>query len=367
MKAYRENPFVFSGKYRLLRHLIFWMADILIFTAIFRIPSMPLEEQLILSAIWTPLHMVFAYPIIFLFIPRLLLKERYLLFALSILLWFMAGWFWNSICRAFIFFDWVENNLGLSLGSKNPWAANSYLSMMVIAGLGSTIVLFKYWMHKQKEYLNAQNEKISAELQLLKAQIHPHFLFNTLNNIYSFALHKSEKTPAMIAKLSSLLSYVLYDCKSPEVSLEKEIEIMKNYIDLEKERYGNSLDISINIEGDIGGNYIAPLLLLPFIENAFKHGTSEQLEKSWLSMDISVKQNIFRCKIVNSKNDSLVVAQKGIGIENVKKRLSYLYPGRHELRLDDEGHFFVVSLVLDIAPDVKNRKESFQNTEKIKA
>lgn len=367
MKAYRENPFVFSGKYRLLRHLIFWMADILIFTAIFRIPSMPLEEQLILSAIWTPLHMVFAYPIIFLFIPRLLLKERYLLFALSILLWFMAGWFWNYICRAFIFFDWVENNLGLSLGSKNPWAANSYLSMMVIAGLGSTIVLFKYWMHKQKEYLNAQNEKISAELQLLKAQIHPHFLFNTLNNIYSFALHKSEKTPAMIAKLSSLLSYVLYDCKSPEVSLEKEIEIMKNYIDLEKERYRNSLDISINIEGDIGGNYIAPLLLLPFIENAFKHGTSEQLEKSWLSMDISVKQNIFRCKIVNSKNDSLVAAQKGIGIENVKKRLSYLYPGRHELRLDDEGHFFVVSLVLDIAPDVKSRKESFQNTEKVTA
>ncbi len=139
---------------------------------------------------------------------------------------------------------------------------------------------------------------------------------------------------------------MLYDCKADEVLLEKEIEVMKNYIDLEKERYGNNIEISLNIEGDIKDKYIAPLLLLPFLENAFKHGTSEQLEKPWLSMDIAVKQHTLRCKIVNSKNEFVPINEKGIGIENVKKRLAYLYPGKYELKINDEGNFFVVSLLI---------------------
>ena len=201
---------------------------------------------------------------------------------------------------------------------------------------------------KKKEFLLAEKGKANAELQLLKAQVHPHFLFNTLNNIYSFSLENSAKTPDMILKLSSLLSYVLYDCKANEVLLEKEIDTMKNYIDLERERYANRLEVSINIEGDIKGKYITPLLILPFLENAFKHGTSEQLEKPWLSMDISVNQKMFRCKIANSKNEEILKGNGGIGIHNVQKRLDYLYSGRHELKFVDEGNFFVVSLKLEL-------------------
>ena len=191
-------------------------------------------------------------------------------------------------------------------------------------------------------------KKVTAELQLLKAQVHPHFLFNTLNNIYSFSLESSPKTPGLILKLSSLLSYMLYDCKAEEVLLEKEIEIMKNYIDLEKERYGNKIEISWDIEGDVKDKYIAPLLMLPFLENAFKHGTSEQLEKPWLSVDISVKNDILKCKIVNSKNEYVPVSNHGIGIQNVKKRLTFIYPGKHELKMNDEGNFFVVSLLIGL-------------------
>lgn len=350
MKSYRENPFVFSPKYRLLRHLVFWIADAVVFTLIFRISSMPLSDQLVLSLIWVPLHMAFAYPVMFIFIPRLLMKEKHGPFVLVMLVWGVAGWFWNYVCRVYIFFGFVHSITGIGLGNSNPWAANSYLSMVAVAGLGSTIILFKYWMQKQKDFLTEQKEKINMELQILKAQIHPHFLFNTLNNIYSFSIQGSEKTPAMIAKLSSLLSYILYDCKSNTVLLEKEIEVMKNYIDLEKERYGNTLEVSINIEGDIEAKLIAPLLLLPFIENAFKHGTSDQLEKPWLSIDISARQNHLRFKIVNSKNEQLNSESKGIGISNVKKRLAYLYPSTHELRINDEGNFFVVSLALEISP-----------------
>jgi LytS/YehU family sensor histidine kinase len=117
---------------------------------------------------------------------------------------------------------------------------------------------------------------------------------------------------------------------------------------LEKERYANRLEVSLNIEGDIKDKYIAPLLLLPFLENAFKHGTSLQLEKPWLSMDIAVKQQMLRCKIVNSKSEFTFSGQNGIGLQNVQKRLIYLYPGKHELKINDEGNFFVVSLVLEL-------------------
>jgi len=183
---------------------------------------------------------------------------------------------------------------------------------------------------------------------LLKAQVHPHFLFNTLNNIYSFSLENSPKTPALILKLSSLLSYMLYDCKTEEVLLEKELEIMKNYIDLEKERYGNKIEISWSVEGDIKDKYIAPLLMLPFLENGFKHGTSEQLEKPWLSVDISLRNDILKCKMANSKNEYVSFSDNGIGIQNVKKRMAFIYPDKHDLRLNDEGNFFVVSLLLEL-------------------
>jgi LytS/YehU family sensor histidine kinase len=291
-------------------------------------------------------------------IPSYLLKEKYFQFSGLILLWAVGGVFLNYSFRTLVLFP-VYDLFQYDNGPPNPWAPNSYLSMNVMAASGSMIVLFKFWMKKQKEYLSAEKEKINAELELLKAQVHPHFLFNTLNNIYSFSLENSNKTSQMILKLSSLLSYMLYDCKSEVVLLEKEIEIMKNYIDLEKERYGNRLDVSINIEGDMKDKFIAPLLLLPFLENAFKHGTSEQLEKAWLSLEIYTNQNLFRCKIVNSKNENQLPSENGIGIENVKKRLAFIYPGRHELKLNDEGNFFVVSLLIELEPGPINKEYSY--------
>lgn len=365
MKDYTENPFIFSPRYRLLRHIAFWLADTIAFTFVFR-GNIGLGPQLLLSFIWTALHMAYAYPVMYIFIPRFLLKEKLGQFILIILFWAVAGWFWNHICRKYIYFYFLGLMSGHRITDGNTWAANSFLSIVVIACIGSTLVLFKYWMKKQRDFLNAEKEKISAELQLLKAQVHPHFLFNTLNNIYSFSLRQSDKTSQMILKLSSLLSYMLYDCKSNEVLLEKEVEIMKNYIDLEKERYGGRLDVSINIEGDITNKYIAPLLLLPFLENAFKHGTSEQLEKPWLSMEIFCKQDIFRCKIVNSKNEDELPSNKGIGIDNVKKRLNHIYPGKHELKISDEGNFFIVSLLIELnrEPVLENyRKASLMKTD----
>jgi LytS/YehU family sensor histidine kinase len=280
-------------------------------------------------------------------LPKYLLKEKYVKFTVILITWAFAGALINYLFRKYVFIP-AQYTLHLTPINVNPWQQGTYLAISITSVLATMIVLFKYWAKKQRDWLQAEKEKVVAEIQLLKAQVHPHFLFNTLNNIYSFSLENSPKTPGLIIKLSSLLSYMLYDCRSEEVLLEKEIEVMKDYIDLEKERYGNKLEISINIEGDIKDKYIAPLLMLPFLENAFKHGTSEQLEKPWLSIDVMVRTNLLTCKIVNSKNEMAVTSENGIGIQNVKKRLQFLYPGKYELKINDEGDFFVVSLTLEL-------------------
>jgi LytS/YehU family sensor histidine kinase len=141
---------------------------------------------------------------------------------------------------------------------------------------------------------------------------------------------------------------MIYDCRDEQVLLEKAVDILKNYIDLVKERYGDKIDISVNIEGDIQDRYITPLLILPFLENAFKHGTSEQLEKPWMSVDIVVKDHQLKCKVVNSKDQFVPFHENGVGINNVKKRLELLYQEKHDIKLKDEGDFFVVSLLLNL-------------------
>jgi len=348
MNISQPNNFLFSSQYRIWRHVVFWIVHTIIVAFLWHSHVGPdFLRSLFRGSLWLPVRMLYCYPLMYWVLPQFLLKGKYTQFAFIILLWALAGWFLNYLFRAFIFIP-MHDYFGVTQVNRDPWGANSFLVLTTTAGITCGIVLFEHWMKKQQEWIQAEKEKVISELQLLKAQVHPHFLFNTLNNIYSFSLENSPKTPALILKLSSLLSYMLYDCKADEVLLEKEIEVMKNYIDLEKERYGNKIDISLNIEGDIKDKFIAPLLLLPFLENAFKHGTSEQLEKSWLSIDITVKQFTLHCKIANSKNEFVPFSETGIGIQNVKQRLRFLYPGKHELKIADEGAFFVVSILIEL-------------------
>jgi two-component system, LytTR family, sensor histidine kinase AlgZ len=285
--------------------------------------------------------------LVYMAVPRLLLKGKVWQFLVLVLFWAVAGVYINAGYRSFVYVP-VQQFIGFSYIPVKGFQPHSYLCMTTSIASPMIIKFFKLWTIRQKAWMLAQQEKISAQLQFLKAQLHPRFLLNTLNNIYSFALHNSPKTPQMVLRLSSLLSYILYDCKAEEVLLEKEVEMMKNYIELEKERYGEKIDISINIEGDIQDKYISPLLMLPFLENAFKHGTSENLERPWMSVDIAVKDHTLKCKVVNSKNEFAPFQDNGVGINNVEKRLEFLYPGKYDLKRADEGEFFVVSLLLEL-------------------
>ncbi len=350
MNRFLNNEFIFSPRYRVLRHVMYWTFHICVWAAFWKIMGVQLSyaRNLLNMLMWVPAFILFGYPLVYYAIPQLLLKGKIVQFFLLTLAWGGVGLFIDMGYRGYVLIP-LQEAMGLkNIISRGPLAF-CFLCMTTSAASPMIIKFFKLWTLKQRQWISAQQEKITAELQLLKAQVHPHFLFNTLNNIYSFSLEQSPKTPEMILKLSSLLSYMLYDCRSEEVRLEKEIEIMKNYIDLEKERYGNSIDISWNVEGDIKDRFISPLMMLPFLENAFKHGTSEQIEKCWISVDISARDAFLRFKIANSKNEYAPYNTHGIGINNVKKRLELLYPGNHELKMTDEGSFFVVAMQLKLA------------------
>ncbi|MEJ8816844.1 sensor histidine kinase [Lacibacter sp. H407] len=347
MNSFLYNDFIFSPRYRVWRHLFYWTFHIAIWAAFWVVIGVPLSygRQLINMIMWVPAFILFGYPLVYGAIPYLLLKGRLWQFFLLVLLWGILGLYIDAGYRSYVLIP-AQEAMGLDNILPRGPLAFCYLCMTTSAASPMIIKFFKLWTIKQREWMRVQQEKATAELQLLKAQVHPHFLFNTLNNIYSFSLDNSPKTPGLILKLSSLLSYMLYDCKTEEVRLEKEIEIMKNYLDLEKERYGNKIEISWNVSGEIKDKFIAPLLLLPFLENAFKHGASEQIEQPWLGVDISVKNDTILCKIVNSKNEYVQESKNGIGINNVKKRLELLYQGKYELKINDEGNFYVVSLML---------------------
>jgi len=300
-------------------------------------------------SLWIPIFIFFGYPLAYIAVPRLLLKEKIWQFFLVVFLWGIAGHFINAGYRTYLFVP-LQKAIGFSFIPQSGPQPHSYLCMTTSAISPMIIRFFKLWTIKQRAWIYAKQEQMTTELQLLKAQVHPRLLFNTLNNIYSFSLERSPKTPGLILKLSSLLSYMLYDCKTGEVQLEKEIEMMKNYIDLEKERYGDKIDVSVNVVGDFCNKYISPLLILPFLENAFTHGASEQLDRPWMSFDISLKDNLLKCKVVNSKDELVPNSQSGVGIDNVKKRLEFLYHDKFDLKLADQGDFFVVSLTLELIP-----------------
>ncbi len=346
------NDFIFSPKHRILRPAVFWLSWLFGWSCFLSLIFSTFTDNLIRIGLWIPAFIIFSYPVAYIAIPKLLFKGKYLMFIGSLLLWLGVGWYLSVYYLMYISIP-VLDRMHMLHGDDYPWQC--FLCVQTAAACFCSLSLGKQWLLKQKQFqqaqqawMLAQQEKTNAELQLLKAQLHPHFLFNTLNNIYAFALESSPKTPQMILKLSSLLSYILYECSTDEVLLGKEVEVMKHYIDLEKERYGDKIDISVNIEGDIQDRYITPLLILPFLENAFKHGTSEQLERPWMSVDITVKGHTLSCKIVNSKNEVTPFRKEGVGISNVKKRLELLYAGRHDLKLKDEGEFFVVDLLLEL-------------------
>jgi len=216
----------------------------------------------------------------------------------------------------------------------------------IIIGFFTALKMGKRIWLKQKESEQIAKEKTRAELSLLKSQIHPHFLFNTLNNIYYFTLSASPQAPATIRKLSGMLRYIISECSQSYVPLEGEIKMIQDYIALEKIRYGDQIKIKIKITGNAENKLIAPLLMIPLVENSFKHGASKMIDSQWVSIDIKINDEDIYFLVMNNKP---VQPENGltnghVGLKNVKKRLQLLYPVSHELKVEAERETFSVSL-----------------------
>lgn len=212
------------------------------------------------------------------------------------------------------------------------------------------ILVFSLLLKISDRWKQTEKEKLSVELSYLKAQINPHFLFNTLNSIYSLAIQRSDETPAAVVKLSEMMRYVTTEAHSDFVSLEKELNYVSNYIELQKLRLGNTVKITYTNEGTLRNKLITPLVLIPFVENAFKYGVNPE-EECYITISIVVNENVLIFNAVNKKVqiDFSKEAQSGYGIENASQRLEHSYPGKHKLKITDGEKEYLVSLMITLA------------------
>ncbi len=351
-----QHPILASTllKYRWLNHTVFWLLYVSFFAIISSQGGFEsLGEAFKAEIILLPVKMITVYFTLYVLIPYFLLKGKYSVFILSVVVLFIGAAFGQ---RAIIYYFLLPTLYpGLPYGEflEVPQVIKYSLTILSVLMLTSAIKIVKYWYQDQQTAKAMVKAKLEAELKFLKAQIHPHFLFNTLNNLYALTLKKSDRAPEVVLRLSGLVNYMLYDASATRVALSKEIETLHNYIALERIRYGDNLDIFFEVSGNINGSQIAPLLLLPFVENSFKHGVSDEIKDKWISINLNYNEPYLTFRVENSRSRSIDASKNkdytgGIGLKNVKRRLELLYPAGYELHIEDEEDSYFISLTLNL-------------------
>ncbi|MEO1258008.1 MAG: histidine kinase [Bacteroidota bacterium] len=227
-----------------------------------------------------------------------------------------------------------------------------FFANFFVVGTSTLVKITLDWLKNQRETQELQTKTMQSELQFLKSQINPHFLFNTLNSLYALTLKKSDKAPDIVLKLSEMMRYMLYECNEPLVPLSKEVHYIKNYLELEKLRQGKNVDIDFVVEGLISNQKIAPLMFMSFIENCFKHGLGNNLSKGFVKITLHVLGDEVNALIENSKPESmpkpLHARSGGIGLVNVSRRLDLLYPKKYSLDIEDAPNTYSVNLKIQL-------------------
>ncbi len=364
------REFIFSEKrnHKVTRHVTFWTAWFLYFLACYFLLQQPVPQSrmkpghvffgsplLVKTLLFLILYATACYVLIYQSIPRLI--NRKWLMAIVSLIFIFSYLLISSHLLYWKLFPTIESYFGTAVQARNAawfWPAVNLglMNFFKVATAAAIIRYIKYWWLKEKESQRLEKEKISAELKLLKAQVHPDFLFKTLNNIHSHALSSSARTSGMLLKLSDMLSYMLYDCEGSTVPLDKEIQMMKEYMHLEKIRHNDEPEIQVNTRGGLANKSIAPFLLLPFIENSFSY-FNKMTDHFWINLDIRLEGNQFSMKLANGistiPEDQTLVITKGLA--DVQKRLSLLYPSNYELKMSAEQEMFIVFLDIRLSDE----------------
>lgn len=345
-------------------HIIFWMIYLFIRIEIIQLYPGTFLYRMGLELIELPLKIFALYVAIYYLIEKLLLRKHYAKFLVAFTTYLLLVTLLNRVEDYYIIYPLTEDSVSIYQSSTNLtssfwqssitrhedgfWSVRAAFINLIyiypVVGLGAAIYFAKGWYTDRLNHERVLREKLQTELKLLKDQLHPHFLFNTLNNIYSLSLQQSAKAPEMILKLSGLLNFMIYDGMSQTIPLRKELQALKDYIELERLRLNTRLELTFEATGDIDQQQVPPMLLFPFVENCFKHGSHKTTEKVWISFNLVAQGDTLIAQIENSVPGELSNATgqgSGIGLANVQRRLELLYPGRYELRIHREETYLV--------------------------
>lgn len=336
-------------------HILFWLFVLSFYTLLFGNEDSDYKGAFQFVIMLLPVTIATTYFLNYSLVSKFILKKKYLLFTLYFIYTFIISITLelNVVLLTFVVIaDFKVHNMVPASFNIIYLVAANYL--VILFAVAAKLLNLWYKIEHENLQLEKRNMEIElklkeAELKLLKAQIHPHFLFNTLNNLYGLVLAGSKNAPDIVLKISSLLDYMLYQSSKALVNLQDEIQYIKDYIELEKLRY-SKLEVRFAEKGQFMGQTIAPMLLQPFVENAFKHGISKDSDKQWLEISIIYSNNVIEFSVKNPKVDDTSYEQsdvsEGIGLKNVQKRLDILYQGQHTLETIQDNDSFRVDLKL---------------------
>jgi two-component system, LytTR family, sensor kinase len=329
-------------------HIVLWLAYFCFNTFAYVNYEYNFTELMYIFLWAIPSQVLFIYTTILWSVPRFFLKKKYTGFITVTCMLLVTATFLHRLTLHYGFLYPFRPDLYASI---YPWALNPLLRscyfVLTVSGVFIAMHMVRLSYRQQEINNSLRHANVAAELKNLKEQIKPHFLFNTLNNLYGLTRQNPEKASEVVMRLSQLMSYMLHSANVQKIPVRKDIGYLQDYLELEKIRYGTGLQVSFQCDIENENFQIPPLLLQPFIENAFKHGLSRQLRDAWLQITIRVNENEMNFKVVNSKPSGIAdTIPSGIGIANVKKRLELLYPNAYRLKILDEGQTFLVNLTL---------------------
>lgn len=342
------------NRFKIIGHISFWLTSILLLTLLFYFYDDEFSFSHVEKSIITNLFFAVAvYINLLILFPRFLKQKNYIFY----IFWLIVLLTVISLAIQFIFFYPLRNPLGIdgfTTFNKNLHSAY-FFSTLSYVGITSFLKLIKDWLSLQDinlKLVKIEQQKLEAELKTLKGQLNPHFLFNSLNNIYSLALIKSDKVPELILKLSDLMRHIIYESKENYISLEKELDFVENFIELQRIRTSDKTIIKYKIKGKVPSAKIAPLLFEPFIDNAFKHGLPGTGDPDFINITFNFK-NIGSLLFTLENNYEELFPQNrtntGIGLNNVKQRLKLLYqPNNFKLSILKKNHIHRVNLELKL-------------------
>jgi sensor histidine kinase YesM len=333
----------------IFQHLLFWLSYILyeaVSTNWNDTDRLVIELTPSVIVIILPVTIILTYINLYILMPLYYYRRRYVYYCIALFMLLLSGGLLMRFFTHEFILPWekIHNPIRYARENKNFWIPVRILRLAIqafpVIAITMLIQAMRHAFEHEKKLREAEQQQFSAELGLLKAQINPHFLFNTLNSLYALTLKGSDRAAKLVLRLSDLMHYMLYDAGSDKVLLNNEIKYLENYISIEQMRFVNQLELSFQYAGDTANKMIAPLLLLPFVENAFKHGIG------WITIQLNVVENRLFLTVQNSS--AMHQPGQGLGLKNVRRRLELIYPDNYTLNISSHDDSFEINLKINL-------------------